>query len=51
MNQSSPAHWANQSVFYALYPLGFCGAPLRNDFSTPPIPRLEKIREWLPHIQ
>lgn len=51
MNQFSPAHWANQSVFYALYPLGFCGAPLRNDFSTPPIPRLEKIREWLPHIQ
>ena len=25
-------HWAFASVFYHIYPLGFCGAPERNDF-------------------
>ena len=44
-------HWANQTIFYHIYPLGFCGAPEHNDFKTAPAPRLEKIRSWLDHIQ
>jgi glycosidase len=44
-------HWASDALFYHLYPLGFCGAPARNDFSSPPVPRLKKISAWLPHIQ
>lgn len=44
-------HWVNDAVFYHIYPLGFCGAPARNDFSKSPVKRLEKISQWLPHIQ
>jgi glycosidase len=43
-------HWAPNSTFYHIYPLGFCGAPARNDFVSPPTPRLEKILPWLPHM-
>ena len=24
-------NWAHDSVFYQIYPLGFCGAPREND--------------------
>ncbi len=44
-------HWATDSIFYHIYPLGFCGAPERNDFSSAHIPRLEKIREWIDHLR
>ena len=44
-------HWATDAIFYHIYPLGFCGAPARNDFSSPPIDRLQKVRDWLPHLQ
>ena len=27
--------WAYESVFYQIYPLGFCGAPFENDGSCP----------------
>lgn len=40
--------WADESVFYQIYPLGFCGAPLENDGIT--VPRLQKIEKWIPHI-
>lgn len=43
-------HWSHDSIFYHIYPLGFCGAPSRNDFSSPPVGRLHKVSEWLPHI-
>jgi cyclomaltodextrinase / maltogenic alpha-amylase / neopullulanase len=43
-------HWAHDALFYHIYPLGFCGAPTRNDFCSAPVPRLEKINEWLPHL-
>ncbi len=43
-------YWANDAVFYHIYPLGFCGAPGRNDFTAPPTPRLEAIYDWLDHI-
>ncbi|MBN1537666.1 MAG: cyclomaltodextrinase [Anaerolineales bacterium] len=44
-------HWANDSLFYHIYPLGFCGAPSTNDFSSTPIPRLESIYGWFDHLQ
>ncbi len=44
-------HWAFDSIFYHIYPLGFCGAPERNDFNASPTPRLEQVYAWLDHIQ
>ena len=41
--------WANESVFYQIYPLGFCGAPRENDGI--PENRIGRIAEWAPHIQ
>jgi glycosidase len=44
-------HWTTDSIFYHIYPLGFCGAPERNDFVSAPVLRLEKIHEWIPHLR
>jgi glycosidase len=44
-------HWVTDSIFYHIYPLGFCGAPERNDFVSTPFNRLEKIYEWIPHLR
>jgi glycosidase len=44
-------HWYKDALFYHVYPIGFCGAPERNNFSLPPEPRLLKLAEWLPHIR
>ncbi len=44
-------HWAQDSLFYHIYPLGFCGAPPKNDFSSAPVPRLERVHSWLDHLQ
>jgi cyclomaltodextrinase len=44
-------HWIDKAVFYHIYPLGFCGAPLSNDFQAPASARLEQIYAWLDHIQ
>lgn len=41
--------WAAESVFYQIYPLGFCGAPKDNDGVT--VPRIQKVKEWIPHIK
>jgi glycosidase len=43
-------HWSYDSVFYHIYPLGFCAAPERNDFASDPVPRLEKIHGWIDHL-
>ena len=43
-------NWINQAVFYHIYPLGFCGAPLLNTGSMP-VNRIEKILEWIPHLK
>jgi len=43
--------WNENAIFYAIYPLGFCGAPPANDFSAPPEARLDQIHVWLEHIQ
>jgi glycosidase len=44
-------HWSQDAIFYHIYPLGFCDAPVRNDFSSPPLPRLNKVYGWLDHLQ
>jgi cyclomaltodextrinase / maltogenic alpha-amylase / neopullulanase len=43
--------WYTEAVFYHIYPLGFCGAPERNAFQSPPVERLLKINTWLPHLR
>lgn len=40
-----------KAVFYHIYPLGFCGAPTQNDPYAKPLPRLDKIKNWLDHLQ
>jgi glycosidase len=44
-------HWTTDSIFYHIYPLGLCEAPARNDFNAAPLPRLEKLYEWIPHLR
>lgn len=41
--------WAYESVFYQIYPLGFCGAPFENDGILEH--RIEKVNAWIPHIK
>ncbi len=43
--------WAPDAVFYHIYPLGLCGAPEKNDFSSPPEERLDALYPWLDHIR
>ena len=42
-------NWVNASVFYHIYPLGFCGAPEYNDGQV--IRRLDKLADWIPHLK
>ena len=41
--------WAYESVFYQIYPLGFCGAPFENDGKLSH--RILKVLDWIPHMQ
>ncbi|MBD5444217.1 MAG: cyclomaltodextrinase [Lachnospiraceae bacterium] len=41
--------WAYESVFYQIYPLGFCGAPFENDGVQES--RILKVIDWIPHIK
>lgn len=41
--------WAYESVFYQIYPLGFCGAPYENDGELKV--RITKVEEWIPHMK
>ena len=41
--------WAEESVFYQIYPLGFCGAPFENDGVQES--RILKVIDWIPHIK
>jgi cyclomaltodextrinase / maltogenic alpha-amylase / neopullulanase len=45
------SNWAQDAIFYHIYPLGQCGAPEKNDFSSPPQPRLDKLSPWLEHAR
>lgn len=41
--------WAYESVFYQIYPLGFCGAPFENDGVLNH--RILKVNDWISHIK
>jgi len=41
--------WAYESVFYQIYPLGFCGAPFENDGIA--AKRISKVIDWIPHLE
>lgn len=41
--------WAYESVFYQIYPLGFCGAPFENDGILEH--RILKVMDWIPHMK
>ena len=40
--------WAEESVFYQIYPLGFCGAPYENDGIL--THRILKVKDWIDHF-
>ncbi|MBO5364035.1 MAG: hypothetical protein J6A56_01035 [Clostridia bacterium] len=40
--------WFYKSVIYQIYPLGFCGAPDRNDGVL--VPRIKKVFGFIPHL-
>ena len=41
--------WFYQGVFYQIYPIGFCGAPVHNDGVC--LPRIRKIMDWVDYLQ
>jgi cyclomaltodextrinase len=42
--------WAQDAIFYHIYPLGLCAAPEHNNFNRPPEERLNKLYDWIEHI-
>ena len=45
----STVFWAYESVFYQIYPLGFCGASFENDGVQ--THKIKKVEEWIPHMK
>lgn len=41
--------WAYESVFYQIYPMGFCDAPKSNDGKL--VNRIKKVADWIDHIE
>ena len=41
--------WYNESIFYQIYPLGFCEAQFYNDGIVSH--RINKISEWISHLK
>lgn len=41
--------WAYNSVFYQIYPIGFCDAPTHNDGIC--VPRIRRIMEWTDYLE
>ncbi len=41
--------WAYNSVFYQIYPIGFCGAPTHNDGVC--VPRIRKLLDWSEYLE
>ncbi len=41
--------WAYESVFYQIYPIGFCAAPRANDGV--PAHRITKVADWAPYLE
>jgi len=42
--------WYRDAVFYHIYPLGYAGAPMKNDFKSDPVPRLNAVEDQISHI-
>ena len=42
--------WYNEAIFYHIYPLGLCGAPKQNEYTTP-VHRLSTLLPWINHIK
>lgn len=40
--------WAYNSVFYQIYPIGFCGAPVHNDGQC--VSRITKLLDWAEYL-
>ncbi len=43
--------WYKKSAFYHIYPLGYCGALERNDFTSQPTGKILSIIDDIPHIK
>lgn len=41
--------WADETVFYQIYPLGFTGVPMPNDGVC--VNRIQKVKGWIPHLK
>ena len=41
--------WAYNRIFYQIYPIGFCGAPVHNDGVC--VPRIRKLMDWSEYLQ
>ena len=41
--------WAYNSIFYQIYPIGFCGAPVHNDGEC--VPRIRKLMDWSGYLE
>ena len=41
--------WAYNSIFYQIYPIGFCGAPVHNDGIC--VPRIRKLIDWADYLK
>ncbi|MDL2253998.1 hypothetical protein LJC49_08035 [Ruminococcaceae bacterium OttesenSCG-928-I18] len=41
--------WYEDCIYYQIYPLGFCGAPMQNDGQL--AHKMEKVTDWIPHLQ
>ena len=50
-NVSVLPEWANNAVFYQIFPLGYFGAPTVNDQTAKMVPRLKQIRNHYKHFQ
>ncbi len=44
------SNWAEDAIFYHVYPLGYCGAPRGNDLVSAPVPRLGRLTADLGRI-
>jgi len=43
--------WSRDAIFYHIYPLGALGAPAENGGTGPRTNRIERLTEWIPHLQ
>ena len=41
--------WAYHGIFYQIYPIGFCGAPIHNDGIC--TPRIRKLLNWSEYLE